>query len=154
MTNMQRVSIRQLEKLKVFGKDHYSIDGSPVRDYTHVVDLAKGHVAALVKLNQEGFKGWHAYNLGTGKGTSVLEMIDAYEFITGRKIPYEIAPRRKDDIFSTIIANVGKAKDELKWEALWYRAEIINDTWKFLYDNPKGYNSDTNEKRISVKNMT
>jgi UDP-glucose 4-epimerase len=94
MTSMQRVAIHQLPHLKIFGKDHYSIDGSPVRDYTHVCDLAKGHVAALVKMNEIGFKGWRPYNLGTGSGVSVLEMIDAFEFITGRKIPYEIAPRR------------------------------------------------------------
>ena len=72
MTSIQRVSVRNLPHLNVFGKDHYSVDGTPVRDYTHVVDLAKGHVAALVKLHDVTFKGWHPYNLGTGEGVSVF----------------------------------------------------------------------------------
>jgi UDP-glucose 4-epimerase len=105
------VSTGEIEKLKVYGDDYDTVDGTGVRDYIHVVDLAKGHVAAVKKMQP----GVSIYNLGTGKGTSVLEMIKAFEEASGKKLPYEIVGRRAGDL-AEIYANPSKAERELGWK--------------------------------------
>ena len=105
-------------------------DGTGVRDYIHVVDLAKGHIKALEKLEKEG-KGLFIYNLGTGKGYSVLDMVKAFEKSTGKKVAYKIAPRRAGDI-ATCYSDPTKAKEELGWEATKTLDEMCEDSWNFI----------------------
>ena len=104
--------------------------GTGVRDYIHVVDLAKGHVCALNKLDKEQ-KGLFIYNLGTGKGYSVLDMVKAFESATGRKVPYKIAPRREGDI-ATCYADPKKAKEELGWVATKTLEDMCKDSWNYI----------------------
>ena len=113
MPYIVRVANGTLKELSVFGDDYNTPDGTGVRDYIHVVDLAKGHINALEKLEKEG-KGLFIYNLGTGKGYSVLDMVKTFEEATGMKVPYKIAPRRAGDI-ATCYSNPTKAKEELGW---------------------------------------
>ena len=115
MPYVVRVASGELKELSVFGNDYDTPDGTGVRDYIHVVDLAKGHLAALNKLDKEG-KGLYIYNLGTGTGYSVLDMVKSFEEITGNKVPYKITQRRPGDI-ATCYADTKKAKEELGWEA-------------------------------------
>ena len=115
MPYIVRVANGTLKELSVFGDDYDTPDGTGVRDYIHVVDLAKGHINALEKLEKEG-KGLFIYNLGTGKGYSVLDMVKTFEEATGMKVPYKIAPRRAGDI-ATCYSNPTKAKKELGWTA-------------------------------------
>ena len=115
MPYIVRVASGQLKELSIFGNDYDTPDGTGVRDYIHVVDLAKGHVSALNKLEKEK-KGLYIYNLGTGKGYSVLDMVNAFEKSTGKKVPYKFAPRREGDI-ATCYASPKKAKEELGWVA-------------------------------------
>ena len=110
MPYIAKVAKGELDYLRVFGDDYDTIDGTGVRDYIHVVDLAKGHVAALEHLNQ----GVHTYNLGTGKGTSVLELLHTFEKVNNLKVPYKIVPRRAGDI-ATCYADVSKAREQLHW---------------------------------------
>lgn len=126
MPYIAQVAKGKLEKLKVFGNDYTTIDGTGVRDYIHVVDLAKGHVAALNKL----VKGAETYNLGTGQGTSVLQLINAFEEANKIKVPYEITNRRPGDIASCY-ADTSKAKKELGWVAKKGLLEMCKDSWKF-----------------------
>ena len=126
MPYIAQVAKGKLEKLKVFGNDYTTIDGTGVRDYIHVVDLAKGHVAALNKL----VKGAETYNLGTGQGTSVLQLINAFEEANKIKVPYEITDRRPGDIASCY-ADTSKAKKELGWVAKKGLLEMCKDSWKF-----------------------
>ncbi len=114
------------EKLFVFGDDYDTIDGTGVRDYIHVIDLAKGHVKALENTK----KAINIYNLGTGKGTSVLQLIQAFEKENQMKIPYEVVERRAGDI-ATSYANAQKAKEELNWEATKTINDMVKDSWKF-----------------------
>ncbi|MDX9808275.1 MAG: UDP-glucose 4-epimerase GalE [Acholeplasma sp.] len=114
------------EKLNVFGNDYDTVDGTGVRDYIHVVDLAQGHVAAL----EAKIEGVEAINLGTGKGTSVLEIIQAFEKANGIKIPYEIIARRAGDI-AVSYADTTKAKNLLKWEAKLNIMDMVRDAWNF-----------------------
>lgn len=114
------------EKLYVFGDDYKTIDGTGVRDYIHVVDLAKGHVSAL----EYEFSGVEVFNLGTGKGTSVLELIKAFEEVNKIKLPYEITERREGDIDSSF-ADVSKARDVLNWEAKLTIKDMVKDAWNF-----------------------
>ena len=115
MPYVVRVASGELKELSVFGNDYDTPDGTGVRDYIHVVDLAKGHLAALNKLDKEG-KGLYIYNLGTGTGYSVLDMVKSFEEITGKKVPYKITQRRPGDI-ATCYSDTKKAKEELGWEA-------------------------------------
>ena len=115
MPYVVRVASGELKELSIFGNDYDTPDGTGVRDYIHVVDLAKGHLAALNKLDKEG-KGLYIYNLGTGTGYSVLDMVKSFEEITGNKVPYKITQRRPGDI-ATCYSDTKKAKEELGWEA-------------------------------------
>ena len=133
MPYVVRVASGQLEQLSVFGNDYDTPDGTGVRDYIHVVDLAKGHLAALNKLDKEG-KGLYIYNLGTGTGYSVLDMVKSFEEITGNKVPYKITQRRPGDI-ATCYSDTKKAKEELGWEAKKGIKEMCEDSWNFIQKN-------------------
>ena len=128
MPYITQVAIGIREKLSVFGDDYPTPDGTGVRDYIHVVDLAKGHVAVISKLRTNS--GLVIYNLGTGKGTSVLELVHAFEEANGVKIPYVIAPRRAGDI-AECYANCDKAKKELNWVATHSIVDACRDSWRF-----------------------
>ena len=133
MPYIVRVADGQLKELSVFGNDYPTPDGTGVRDYIHVVDLAKGHVKALEKLEKEQ-KGLFIYNLGTGKGYSVLDMLKAFETATGKKVPYKIAPRREGDI-ATCYADPKKAKEELGWSAEKTLEDMCKDSWNYIITN-------------------
>ncbi|MCM3586982.1 UDP-glucose 4-epimerase GalE [Mesobacillus maritimus] len=126
MPYVTQVAKGKLEKLRVFGNDYPTVDGTGVRDYIHVVDLAEGHVAALESLTE----GVHVYNLGTGKGTSVLELVKAFEEANGIEVPYEIIDRRPGDIASCY-ADASKAKRELGWTAKRDILAMCRDAWRF-----------------------
>ena len=130
MPYIVRVASGQLEQLSVFGNDYPTPDGTGVRDYIHVVDLAKGHVLALNKLDKEG-AGLFIYNLGTGTGYSVLDMVKAFEKATKKKVPYKIAPRRAGDI-AICYADPKKAKEELGWEATKTLEDMCMDSWNYI----------------------
>lgn len=132
-----QVAIGKLERLSVFGDDYDTVDGTGVRDYIHVVDLAKGHVAALEALDNTG-PGCRAYNLGTGQGYSVLQMVKAFEKASGRDIPYQIAPRRPGDI-ANCYANADLARKQLGWEAQFGLERMMVDAWRWQSQNPDGY---------------
>lgn len=135
MPYVVRVAAGKLEQLSVFGNDYPTPDGTGVRDYIHVVDLAKGHVKALEKLEKKG-KGIYIYNLGTGKGYSVLDMVKAFEKATGKDVPYKIAPRREGDI-ATCYADPKKAKEELGWIAEKNLEDMCKDSWNYIKNNMK-----------------
>ena len=118
----------KLPKLSVFGDDYPTPDGTGVRDYIHVVDLAKGHVAALNYLQNHA--GVHTWNLGTGQGYSVLEMIQAFEQASGTKITYQVSPRRAGDI-ATCYSDPSKAKQELNWQAEKGLKQMMQDAWRW-----------------------
>ena len=126
MPYVTQVASRKLEKLRVFGNDYKTVDGTGVRDYIHVVDLAEGHVAAIEKLTE----GLQIYNLGTGQGTSVLQLIHAFEEVNNIKVPYEIVGRRPGDIASCY-ADTSKAERELGWKARRGIKEMCRDAWRF-----------------------
>lgn len=130
MPFVTKVAKGQLEKLSVFGNDYDTIDGTGVRDYIHVVDLAKGHVKAIEKLNN----GVNIYNLGTGRGTSVLELVNAFMKVNDIDVPYEIVGRRPGDI-ATCFADASKAQKELGWKAELGIGEMVKDAWKFQQNN-------------------
>lgn len=132
-----QVAIGKLSQLGVFGNDYDTVDGTGVRDYIHVVDLAIGHVAALQALNKVGI-GCRAYNLGTGNGYSVLQMVKAFEEASGRKVPYKILARREGDIASCY-AKAHKAKTDLGWEAKFGLERMMQDAWRWQEKNPNGY---------------
>lgn len=130
MPYIVRVAKGELKELSVFGNDYDTPDGTGVRDYIHVVDLAKGHVLALDKLDKEQ-QGLYIYNLGTGTGYSVLDMVKAFEKATGKKVPYKIAPRRAGDI-AICYADPKKAKEELGWEATKTLEDMCLDAWNYI----------------------
>ena len=138
MPYISQVAIGKLEKLNVFGGDYDTKDGTGVRDFIHVVDLAKGHVAALKKF--EAPCGLQIYNLGTGQGYSVLEMLHAFEKAVGKKIPYEIVARRPGDI-PVCYADPEKAAKELNWHATKNIDDMCADAWRWQTMNPNGYDS-------------
>ena len=133
-----QVAVGKLEKLHVYGDDYPTHDGTGVRDYIHVVDLARGHVVALRKLAQNC--GLFTCNLGTGKGYSVLDVLHAYEKACGKTLPYVIDPRRPGDI-AECYADPAKARDELGWEARYGIEEMCASSWKWQSANPNGYNA-------------
>ncbi len=139
MPYITKVATKQLEKLNVFGDDYPTPDGTGVRDYIHVVDLAKGHVKALEKIVEN--PGVKIYNLGTGKGYSVLEVVKNFEEASGVEIPYVIAPRRAGDI-AECYADASLAKEELGWEAEFGIKEMCADSWNWQKNNPSGYNKE------------
>ncbi len=131
-----QVAVGKLERLGVFGNDYPTHDGTGVRDYIHVVDLAKGHVKALKKLTPGS--GVSIYNLGTGNGYSVLDVLHAYEKACGKELPYEIKERRAGDI-ATCYCDAAKAKNELGWVAEKGIEDMCADSWRWQSSNPDGY---------------
>ncbi len=137
MPFISQVAVGRREFLSVFGDDYPTVDGTGVRDYIHVVDLADGHLAALTHKGRQA--GLHIYNLwGTGNGNSVLQMAKAFEVASGVEIPYKIAPRRAGDI-AECWADPAKAKAELHWEAKLTLDDMTQDTWRWQSTNPDGY---------------
>jgi UDP-glucose 4-epimerase len=135
MPYVAQVAAGTREKLSIFGNDYPTPDGTGVRDYIHVVDLAKGHVAALENGPQTGFQ---AYNLGSGHGASVLDLVHAFEAASGKKIPYEFAPRRAGDL-AEYYADPSLAETELHWKTSLTLQEACKDTWNWQSHNPNGY---------------
>lgn len=133
-----QVAVGKLDKLGVFGDDYDTPDGTGVRDYIHVVDLAQGHVKAIEKLKDK--EGVSIYNLGTGRGYSVLEVLHAYEKACEKTLPYEIKPRRAGDI-AVCYADSSKAKRELGWSASRGIEEMCADSWRWQSNNPDGFES-------------
>ncbi|CAN7594224.1 UDP-glucose 4-epimerase GalE [Rossellomorea sp. LjRoot5] len=146
MPYISQVAIGKLEKLQVFGDDYPTVDGTGVRDYIHVVDLALGHVKALERLLTTS--GIDAYNLGTGKGYSVLEVLSAYERAAGKTIPYTVVEKRPGDV-AVCYADTSKAKEKLNWEAVKGIDEMCKDSWRWQQHNPFGYEKPS---KILVKN--
>lgn len=136
MPFISQVAIGRREYLNVFGDDYDTPDGTGVRDYIHVVDLARGHVAAINYMQQH--KGESVFNLGTGNGYSVLDMVHAFEKVTGKKVPYRIAPRRPGDL-ATVYASPDKSAEELGWKAEYDLEDMCRDTWAWQSKNPMGY---------------
>ncbi|XP_054810105.1 LOW QUALITY PROTEIN: UDP-glucose 4-epimerase GEPI48-like [Prosopis cineraria] len=139
MPFVQQVAVGRRPALTVFGNDYNTVDGTGVRDYIHVVDLADGHVAALHKL-YDSHIGCEVYNLGTGKGTSVLEMVKAFEKVSGKKIPLVMAGRRTGDA-EIVYASTEKAERELNWKAKYSIEDMCRDLWNWASKNPYGYQS-------------
>ena len=136
MPYITQVAVGKLKELGVFGNDYDTPDGTGVRDYIHVVDLARGHVMALKKL--QGNAGLNIYNLGTGNGYSVLDLVNNFQEATGVKVPYSIKPRRPGDI-ATCYASADKAFEELGWKAEFGIKEMCEDSWRWQSKNPQGY---------------
>ncbi|WP_406667119.1 UDP-glucose 4-epimerase GalE [Gallaecimonas sp. GXIMD1310] len=137
---ISQVAVGRLPALNIFGNDYPTADGTGVRDYIHVVDLAQGHIKALDKLNTQ--TGCVAYNLGTGNGYSVLDMVKAFEQASGKPVPYQFAPRRPGDIASCY-ADPAFATKELGWHAERNLAQMMADTWRWQSKNPEGYKADS-----------
>ena len=137
MPYITQVAIGKLPALSVFGDDYDTPDGTGVRDYIHVVDLAEGHVKALDNI-LEGGKGVQVFNLGTGHGYSVLDIVKAFEKASGKQIPYKIVERRPGDI-ATCYSDPSKAKEVLGWEAKRGLAEMCEDSWRWQSQNPNGF---------------
>ncbi|MFU8857369.1 MAG: UDP-glucose 4-epimerase GalE [Deferrisomatales bacterium] len=133
---LSQVAVGKLPELRVFGDDYPTPDGTGVRDYLHVVDLAVGHLRALEKLRAK--PGAEVWNLGTGRGYSVLEMVAAFEKAAGRRIPYRVVDRRPGDI-AVCYADPAKAAAELGWTATRGLEEMVADTWRWQAANPEGY---------------
>ena len=145
MPYISQVAVGKLEKLSIFGNDYPTVDGTGVRDFIHVTDLAQGHVAALnylqKRVGQDKYSsiGFLPINLGTGKGTSVLELVTAFSEVSEQNIPYQFSARRAGDIASCY-ASADKAKELLGWEAKLSITEMCQDTWRWQSMNPNGYN--------------
>ena len=137
MPYITKVAIGELEKVNVFGNDYDTVDGTGVRDYIHVVDLAKGHIKTLEVLDKN--PGLVTYNLGTGKGYSVLQLINAFSKASGVEIPYEIVGRRQGDV-AECYSDPSKANKELGWKAEKDIDDMCQDSWRWQSKNPKGYN--------------
>ena len=135
-----KVAVGQLDHINVFGDDYPTPDGTGVRDYIHVVDLARGHVSALNYMR--GKHGVHVFNLGTGHGYSVLDVIHAFERACGKDLPYEICPRRDGDIAETY-CDASKAKELMGWEAQYDIDDMCAHSWKWQSTNPNGYQGAT-----------
>ncbi len=136
MPFISQVAVGKRECLNVFGGDYPTPDGTGVRDYIHVMDLARGHIAALNKVGHS--KGIHIYNLGTGRGSSVLEMIEAFEKASNKKVAYKIVDRRSGDV-AECWADPQKAQKELGWHAQLELEQMAIDTWRWQSNNPNGY---------------
>lgn len=137
MPYITQVAVGRLEKLHVFGNDYDTPDGTGVRDYIHVVDLAKGHVAALEHMSKGEMS---IYNLGTGSGVSVLELVHAFENASGKTIPYQVAARRTGDVASCY-ADASKAAKELGWHSEKTLQQACEDSWRWQSQNPNGYST-------------
>lgn len=135
MPYISQVAVGTREALSVFGDDYPTPDGTCIRDYLHVMDLAEGHVRALERAHRPGL---HAYNLGTGHGVSVLEMVRSFEKVTGQRVPYRIAPRRAGDL-PAFWADASKAREALGWAATRSLADMMADTWRWQSRFPQGF---------------
>ncbi|ONM04905.1 UDP-glucose 4-epimerase 4 [Zea mays] len=140
MPYVQQVAVGRRPALTVLGNDYATRDGTGVRDYIHVVDLADGHIAALQKLFENSSIGCEAYNLGTGRGTSVLEIVKAFEKASGKKIPLIFGERRPGDA-EILFSETTKAERELNWKAKYGIEEMCRDQWNWASKNPYGYGS-------------
>ncbi|KAL5079307.1 hypothetical protein RYX36_007728 [Vicia faba] len=138
MPYIQQVAVGRLPELNVYGYNYPTRDGSAVRDYIHVMDLADGHIAALRKLFTTENIGCTSYNLGTGRGTSVLEMVDAFNKASGKKIALKLCPKRPGDAIE-VYASTEKAERELGWRAKYGVEEMCRDQWNWAKNNPWGY---------------
>lgn len=138
MPYIAQVAVGRRKMLKVYGNDYNTRDGTGVRDYIHIVDLAEGHVKALDKLGSGKIKGFVTYNLGTGCGYSVLEMVKGFAEASGQNIPYEITERRPGDIASCY-ADTKLAAKELDWKATRGLKEMCEDSWRWQKSNPRGF---------------
>ncbi|MBO7353796.1 MAG: GDP-mannose 4,6-dehydratase, partial [Lachnospiraceae bacterium] len=136
MPYITQVAIGKLDHLSVFGNDYKTHDGTGVRDYIHVVDLALGHVKAIKKLADN--PGTRVYNLGTGVGYSVLDLVNAFEKVTGVKVPYVITARRPGDI-DACYSDATRAKEELGWQAQYGIEDMCRDAWNWQSKNPNGF---------------
>lgn len=148
MPYITQVAVGKMDKLKVFGSDYDTKDGTGVRDYIHVVDLAMGHLKALTKVLSTS--GIEAYNLGTGVGYSVLEVVQNFEKVTGKKIPYVLTDRRPGDI-DKCYADPTKAQRELDWKAEKNLEDMCRDSWRWQKNNPNGYEQYSKNK-LTVTN--
>lgn len=135
MPYISQVAVGSRSELSIFGNDYDTADGTCIRDYLHVMDLAEGHVMAL---EQASAPGLHIHNLGTGQGVSVLEMVNTFEKETGQKVPYKFAPRREGDL-PAFWADASKAENELGWKATRTLADMMTDTWRWQSRFPNGY---------------
>jgi UDP-glucose 4-epimerase len=133
---ISQVAVGSLKELSIFGDDYPTSDGTGVRDYIHVVDLADGHIKALQSISQT--TGIHIWNLGTGDGYSVLQVLHAFEQASGRPVPYRILPRRSGDVAESL-ADPSKAERELGWKATRSLQQMMTDTWRWQSNHPKGY---------------
>ncbi|CAG9859965.1 unnamed protein product [Phyllotreta striolata] len=140
MPYIAQVAVGRRDKLQVFGSDYPTPDGTGVRDYIHITDLAIGHLKALERMFSPNFKSWKAYNLGTGHGYSVLDMVKAFSEVADRPINYEMVGRREGDIASCY-ADASLAKQELNWVATRDIKDMCRDTWNWQKKNPKGFKS-------------
>jgi UDP-glucose 4-epimerase len=140
MPFVAQVAVGRRPHLQVFGADYPTSDGTGVRDYIHVVDLAQGHVAALRRIMAPDVQRETIVNLGTGRGHSVLEVVRAFETASGRKVPYDVVGRRPGDV-ATCYADVSRARELLGWQATRRLAEMCADTWRWQSGNPDGYRS-------------
>ena len=131
-----QVAVGKLEAVQVFGDDYPTPDGTGVRDYIHVVDLARGHVAALAWMN--GREGVEVFNLGTGQGTSVLEVVHAFSEACGRELPYQIRPRRAGDV-AAVYGDASKAERLMGWKAQFNITDMCRDSWRWQSNNPNGF---------------
>lgn len=138
MPYVSQVAVGKLQELSVYGADYDTHDGTGVRDYIHVVDLAKGHLAALKKIEQQQNLGVEAYNLGTGNGYSVLDMVNAFKSASGKEVPYKIVGRRPGDA-AICYANPERAAKELGWRAELGLEAMTADAWRWQSNNPNGY---------------
>ncbi|MDG3132462.1 UDP-glucose 4-epimerase GalE [Streptococcus suis] len=138
MPFIAQVAVGKRDELSVFGDDYETVDGTGVRDYIHVIDLALGHIKALEKISE--VSGVHTYNLGSGQGTSVLELVQAFEKVNGVPVPYKIVERRPGDV-ATCYANADKALVELEWKTEKSIEDMCRDAWKWQSNNPNGYHS-------------
>jgi UDP-glucose 4-epimerase len=145
MPFVSQVAVGRREKLMVFGDDYDTADGTGVRDFIHVVDLASGHVAAVSKLNEPQCV---SVNLGTGKGVSVLQMVQAFSKVIGRNLPYEIVARRPGDVASSF-ADAARAEKLLGWKATHNVDDMCRDTWRWQSQNPMGYAPLDEDKKIA-----
>ena len=139
MPFISKVAVGELPELSVFGNDYDTPDGTGVRDYIHVMDLAKGHLKALERIF--GKPGVYTWNLGTGRGVSVLEMVKAFEKASGQKVPYRIAPRRPGDV-AAVYADPSKAEKELGFKAEFDIEDMCRDAWRWQSANPQGYKTE------------
>ncbi|CAG2106998.1 unnamed protein product [Medioppia subpectinata] len=138
MPYLCQVAVQRRPYLNVFGNDFKTTDGTGVRDYIHIMDLARGHVVTLSKMLEQNWNGWHVFNLGAGRGYSVLDVIHAFEESTGARVPYKIVDRRLGDI-DELWADVQKANDKLNWKAELTLKDMCAHSWKWQSKNPMGY---------------